>query len=755
MTLADCLAIHDGETHVTGLDGPITIVRDRWGIPHIRAVSAHDAFFGQGFCLAQDRLWQLELGRHMAHGRTASLLGHDFLGLDVQNRTIGFGRLAKAEWEQQSSGAQATLEAYAAGINAAIETQPLPYEFSIIGHTMQPWSPIDSLAIMKLHQSGQQWASKLKYGQIAASLGAAAVSAAISAVPHNVPVIVPSGARWTGEPHPFDVDIERAMGEPDGTVAAGGGSNCWVIHGSRTTTGAPLVAGDPHLGLTIPGPWYIIHMECPEFKAAGTCNPGYPGPIFYGHNTHVAWTMTHTQGDRWDIYRERVRSGSRGPEYLFRGTWEPFTRGDETFTVRDSETETHPIWSTGHGPVIFGNPESDDEVLAARWGLADAAHDIDALLTVILAKTAAEARTGFRQYDSVSGNFCFADTNGDIGYQYAGRIPKRPAWLVPVPGWTGEHEWQGDVPKDELPCEENPAVGYLMTANNRTTTDDYPHYLTYTASRFRSERLRELIDATPSFALDDMRRLQSDITSIGAREVTTAILAVPVTDDGAHQLQQLFRDWDAALRPESAAALAYDAICDALTLRTVRAYYDRATVQISFTHFEQRRILLDQLKERSPLMLVQDATWDDAVAAALAEAATTLAEHYGPSPSTWRWDARHEVRWRHNLARQSGLATLLNLAPFGVGGDASTPFCTTSDYDASVMAGVSYRQVLDLTDLNAAQICIVPGNSGQPGSPHYADNVERWRDVKYHPLYINWADIAANAEATLILSVPL
>jgi len=238
----DCLASHAGELRLSGLDASVTIIRDRWGVPHIRAGGVRDAFFGQGFCIGQDRLWQLELYRHMAHGRAASLLNKGLLRLDVQNRRLGFGRLAAAEWEHQSAEAKLVLQAYADGINAAIATQPRPYEFVQLDHTMAPWTPIDSLAVIKMVNSGNQWATKLKFGQIAAKMGAEAVEALVPGVPVGAALITPSGARWTGQPHPFKEDILSAMGQPDGPQNSGGGSNCWVIHGSRTATGWPLVA---------------------------------------------------------------------------------------------------------------------------------------------------------------------------------------------------------------------------------------------------------------------------------------------------------------------------------------------------------------------------------------------------------------------------------------------------------------------------------------------------------------------------------
>jgi penicillin amidase len=743
----ECLARHDGETRVAGLDGPVSIVRDCWGIPHVRATTTHDAFFAQGFCMGQDRAWQIELQRHMARGTTASLINKGLLNLDRSNRTLGFGRLADKEWTHQTPEARAVLEAYAAGVNAAIATQPVPFEFRVLGHSMRPWTPADSLAIIKMVSAGQIWAAKLKYGQIAAHLGAEAVEAMLPVVPEGSSIIVPSGASWTGEPHPYLRDITVAMGEPDGVVAAGGGSNCWVVAGARSESGAPLVAGDPHLPVTLPGQWYLMHIECPEFTVAGAVNPGYPGPMFYGHNTEVAWTMTHAQGDRFDLYRERIRKGARGPEALFRGEWQPLERIDERFEVRSEDAGKGETWLTRHGPVVFGDPERDDEVVAAAWGLAEPAHDIDAMLAMLRASNTAEAHDALRTYDSLSGNFCFADMAGEIGYQYAGRIPRRKPAIVPVPGWTGEHEWDGDVPKAELPATGNPANGYLLTANNKTTTADYPHYLSYVATTYRADRLRELLQAQDTFDTADMAAMQGDQTSVPARGFAAAFASARPATDGGRQLAAMFAGWDARLNAESPAALALDAVCEALAERTVRAFFAPVKVAPAVTGPEERRILFDQLTSRSGLMLVADSDWEGAFAGALESAANTLRDRFGEDRADWRWDSVHQVRWRHNLGRDGELADVLNAPNVPIGGDGTTPFATAADLDGYVMAGVSYRQIFDMSDLNGAQVCIPPGNSGQPGSPHYLDNLERWRAVEYHPLFIDWGDIEANAEA--------
>lgn len=747
----DCLVQTAGEIAVSGIDGPIRVVRDRWGIPHIRAGSVRDAFFGQGFCIGQDRAFQLELRRQMAHGRAAAFLNRGLQRADLVNRKVGFLRHAHREWQVQSAEARLILQAYADGVNAAIAAGPRPYEFHLLDHTMAPWSPVDTLAIMKMVAVGNQWATKLRYAKAAAARG---VEALVNLLPDHIPgmaLITPSGARWTADEHPYAEALHHLIDEPEGTVAAGGGSNCWVIHGARTTTGAPIVCGDPHLNVRIPPEWHVMHMECPEFTVAGPCTPGAPGPLYYGHNTRVAWTMTHAGGDRWDVYRERIRQGPAGPEAEFKGEWQPLTRHEETIELRGAAPVRETWWETRHGFVAMGDPARDDEVAAARWGLTEPGHDFDALLPLYTASTVARARESFRTYDTISGNFCFADQQGNIAYQYTGRIPKRPAWLLPVPGWDGAHEWDGDVPKDELPADENPPTGYIATANNRTTTPDYPHYLTFAASPWRADRLREIFEQQQTFSLDDMPPMHGDLISLQARELATRYLAAPATGTDARAMQDLLRGWDFDTGPDSRAALVYVETTEQLVALTVLPYYSADAWNAEQPEQERRGVLVRALRRDDPAMLGDLPSWDAAIERALANAAHALREKFGADTATWRWGAAHWMTWRHNLGRDPELAEIFNLPDTEVGGDGATLWATQARYGRGSDHGVSYRQIFDMADLGAARILIPPGNSGRPGSPHYADNVERWRTLEYHPLLINWPAIEANAEGELRL----
>lgn len=761
----DCLAQHSGIISVSKefpIDNDIEIIRDKWGIPHIKATSSHDIFFAQGYCLGQDRLWQLELFRHLALGRASELLGEGLIRRDQQNRKLGFGRYAEIDWEAQTELSKMILQAYADGINAAATSNPLPYEFHIIGepndpHKMHPWDPTDSLAILKMVSANAQWASKLQYGKIANNLGGQAVEALIPDIPFDTSLITPAGTRWLDETHPYAIDSEVAGGEPDGIVGAGGGSNCWVIGGEKTTTGKPLIAGDPHLAISIPAQWYLLHMECPEFTAAGPCSPGYPGPVYYGHNSKVAWTMTHAQGDRWDLYREKIEfkknnsSSNQIPHSQFESKWEPLKKFNEIFNIKNSESQELEIWETHHGVVISGNPISDKEVIAAKWGLAEPTHDMDALWKVLNAKDNNDLQLALQNYDSISGNYCFADQSGNITYQYVGRIPNRPGWLVPVPGWDGKHEWKGSIPKNELPAEHNPKLGYIVTANNRTTSSDYPYYLSFSSTRFRADRLNTLMENIDVFSNESMTTLQSDILSLAHLEFVQHVASSTFSNELAQNLQARLVKWDGKMHVNSS---------EAVLANEARNQLAKATVEQYFNYVEglpplaptSHNVLLSEMHKNSTLMLDQFDNWDMAIEFSLLEAYKILSVKQGDNIDNWQWGEEHKITWKHNLGRDPEFRSIFDLDPIAMSGDRNTVWNVGTPLGATGMHGVSYRQILDLKDLNSALVVIPPGNSGQPGSPHYADHIENWIDVKYNPLFVNWDDVQSNKESDLRLT---
>ena len=362
-----------------------------------------------------------------------------------------------------------------------------------------------------------------------------------------------------------------------------------------------------------------------------------------------------------------------------------------------------------------------------------------------------DARQGFRRYDSISGNFCFADQQGDIGYQYTGRVAIREARLTPVNGWDGKHEWNGDIPADELPQDLNPADGVIITANNRTTTDDYPYYLSFSQTPYRADRLRELLQGRDDWSPEDMPEVQSDQTSLHARFVAERVGQAKVSAGAAADLQSMIAGWDGHMSVESAPALAYYEFCEQLIGLTVRPYFDSPS-RLAASSYEEMRILHEQLQTDSLLTLPEGKTWDDVIGEALTTTASVLTERHGDDRSQWRFGDAHPVTWRHNLGRDPERAARFNVGDFPKGGDGNTPNNATGLINQPADHGVSYRQIFDLSNLNGARIVLPPGNSGRPDSAHYNDHIHKWLEMEYFPLYIDWDDIEANSEGSLTLS---
>ena len=460
--------------------------------------------------------------------------------------------------------------------------------------------------------------------------------------------------------------------------------------------------------------------------------------------------MTHAQGDRWDVYRERIARNGSGPTAQWLDGEEPLQRRDEVIEIRGEEAVTQTVWSTRHGPVVHGDPEADDEVLAARFGLADPCHDFDGMLTIFTADNIHAARQGFRRYDSISGNYCFADQQGAIGYQYTGRVPRREAKLTPVNGWDGAHEWDGEIPADELPQDLNPDTGVIITANNRTTTADYPYYLSFSQTPYRADRLRELLHGRDDWAPEDMPQVQSDQTSLHARYTAGRVAQAAVNGESALTLQSLLAAWDGHMAVDSAAALAYYEFCEQLIALTVRRYFN-APARLAQSSYEEMRILHEQLKADSALTLPAGTSWDDAIGEALGNAAAVLTERHGADQRGWQYGDAHPVTWRHNLGRDPERAARFNVGDFPKGGDGNTPNNATGLINQPADHGVSYRQIFDLAALNGARIVLPPGNSGRPDSSHYRDHMDKWLNMEYFPLYIEWEDIESNSEGSLRL----
>jgi penicillin amidase len=727
------LPVTAGCARVAGLHEPVTIRRDGRGIPYVRAATALDAVFGAAYALAQDRLWQLDLFRKIAAGRSAELLGPALFGLDSHYRRLRVRRYAEAEWASQAGSGRDVLEAYAAGVDAAMSSNPLPVEFAIVGVTPEPWTPVDSLSIYKMATLtvAGGYTQKLLNLRIAARFGSETLRELLREAPQEATTGVEAAYDWDALLDGLDAAVLETAGKPDG-------SNNWAVSGALTASGKPLLAGDPHLPISVPAQWYQVSLSCPEFSAAGVWSPGYPGFMYYGFNGSVAWSVTTSTSDQHEVYLERMRDGA-GPEYETAAGWQPCTVQHEMLRARGGESREIELMQTGHGPVL---QRADGRGLSLRWAARGPSHDFDAVLPMMKAQTAAEFCAALALLESNHSNFIVADTGGKIRYQLTGRLPRRPfgGRAIPVPGWDGKHEWDGWIPFEEMPCVEDPPSGWLATANNRIDAPAPGRHLQVSdAGPYRVERIRELLRSRGHVSVRDFQAMQGDQTSIALRSLGRSLAAAldDSSDPRARSVCELLAGWQGETWVDSAAAAIVTRVRDGLVDQTTGRIYREVSDGNLGTL--PRKALHRTFEAGSSGLLDGFAEdWPAALRKALGLALDELEAELGPDPSVWALGRLQQMQFRHNLGRQQPWDELFNLPALPIGGDFSTVFCVSPpDGSRTADNGTSFRVIVDLAEPRVAWTVLPPGQSGHPASPHYGDGCDAWLNVAYRRLCLD------------------
>jgi penicillin amidase len=745
-----------------GLDGPVEIVRDTLGIPHVRAGSRHDAFFAQGFVHAQDRLWQLEFDRRRGLGRWAECAGAAAVEWDAFARRMRLGATARADYAAFDADTRGVFDAYAAGVNAFISsTKQLPVEFGLLDITPEPWDPWHSCAVFKVrHVLMGVWGTKLWRARVLTHLGPELAVKLGTFGDHDGVLVVPPGAAY----HQALADLsELQPGEAALAEAAElqGGSNNWAVHGTRTASGKPLVAGDPHRFLDTPNVYYQNHVACPEFDVIGYSFGGVPGFPHFAHNRQVAWCITHAMADYQDLYVERFKADDPS-QYELQGEWRPAERSRETIGVRDGASVEIDVTRTLHGPVVIGDPASG-HAITMRYTATDVPNPgLQCLLPMLLANNVAELTAAMRDWVDPCNNLIVADVHGDIAYLHRGRVPLRSkanAWL-PVPGWNGEHEWHGNVPFDELPRLLNPDTGFIATANNRVVGPEYPYYLGLNyAPPFRATRvvarLSELRDAT----IADMAAVHADRLSLPSRTFVAALSGAHFDDARVQDALQRLRDWDNVMDKGAVAPSIYIALRDQLG-RALLAQPQLAVLRQNPFAGEPQTIspearlwapIVTMLENDDHAILPEGRSWSDVLADALTRAVGALTEQLGPDMDAWQWGKLHTTNPTHPLAPVfPQLADQLNPPSVSIGGDGDTVQAAAIFPAQSFRVnGMSVtRYAFDTADWDKSAWVVPLGSSAHPASPHYADQAADWSEVQLRPMLYSWDKVEANAETT-------
>lgn len=782
-----------GSLRLAGAAAEVRIERDIHGIPTVRAASEHDAAFGLGVAHAQDRLWQLETHRRIAAGRLAEVLGPGALDTDRFMRALGVRRAAAAQWQQLPAASKAALQAYADGINAVLREggQARPPEMLVLGITPEPWHPVDSLAwaLMMAWDLGGNWTTELLRLRLALQMPVARIDQLLPPYPGEQPLPTTDyaalyrGLKLDGAATATAWQRLEEIAPESGVQ--GVGSNNWVLAGSRSSTGKPLLANDPHLRLSTPVLWYFARLvvdgppgQTPTLQVVGATLPGLPGVVL-GQNTRIAWGFTNTAPDVQDLYLEEI-DPQDATRYRTPEGWAAFETATETLRVKGRPDVSMTVRRTRHGPVIsdagatpdvLGPRDRPSHVLAMRWTALDADHDpVGPALAMQRAASVAGFFAATRGWVAPMQNMVVADADGHIGLIAPGRVPlRRPDndlhGLAPAPGWDARYDWAGWVPVDEAPRELDPERGYIASANQRITPPGYRHYLTSEwALPYRQQRIEQLLAARPRHSLADLAAMQADQKSLAVPALLPWLQRAKSVHPLAAAAQAALAGFDGTMDAERAAPLIFWAwqrqLAQAVFADDVSpALWEKSLAGRHFQDALQGVLQRDDAAwcddRRTPLA----ETCAEQAGAALTRALEELRQLQGGDVASWRWGRAHQVRAEHRpFSRVPLLAGLFELrAP--VGGDTQTVNVTRVNLRPDGVTGERYlsdhgaslRALYDLADPAQSRVVSSSGQSGIVFSPLYRSFLRPWLQGQAVPLWPR--EPAAGGEALRVLRV--
>jgi penicillin G amidase len=747
-------AAADATVLLTEVERPVRLYRDEWGIPHIRAHSTRDAFFGQGYAHAMDRFWQMDASRKQMEGRWAQWVGPAGLPADRLARRLRAAAASIRDYEALGPEAKAMVDAYTAGVNACLRsrTHRAPVEYDLLGVTPEPWEPWHCVASMRQrgYLMGSVW-FKLWRAAALPVVGAENVARLRYDDDGADRLCIPPGTdtnRWIASLDDLKEPIQ-ALSLLAGRADTDGGSNNWAIAPSRTTTGRPLLAGDPHRVFELPGMYAQLQLACDDFDAIGFTIPGVPAFPHFGHNANVAWCVTHAFADIHDLYVERFDPADPS-RYWHKDRWLQAETTTENIKVAGAQTAGVDITKTIHGPVIAGDPTSGSALTLKSVQFFDLDRSLDCLLPMLRADSVDSLFDAVRDWGVIDHNLVAGDTGGHIGHLVRAKVPRRPeinGWL-PVPGWTGEYEWDGMIGAEQMPRADDPARGYLVTANNRVVTTvpgtgDY--FCTDAHPPHRAKRIEELISQLTLASPQDMAQIHQDDLSAPARLFQAALASVTPGSAQAGAVKAALLAWDGRLSPDSAAATSYSRLRWALARIVARttglagtANDELMRLPGSTSAASKLWWVLPDLLRSGDLGLTGGRTW----AELLAEALDAVAAEQQNVP----WLQVHTAALAHPLTRPLKTApATFSPGGAGIGGDNDTVWATGCYDEAGLAAvyGAVARYVFDVGDWDNSTWIVVGGASGDPASPHYVDQHQAWARCELIPMRYSWDLITA------------
>lgn len=752
-----------GAATIASLDGNVSVIRDQHSVPHIFADTQHDAYRALGYVHAQDRFFQMEFARRTAAGRLSEIVGPPGLGGDRFMRTLGVYRLAEASVASLSPQARAALNAYVEGVNAWLtdpDTQR-PAELIILGVTPEPWRAADSAAwvrLMALLLSGD-WRTEILKAQLSETL-----------TPEQLRDL------WPDEPEGAPTTMTMAPGVQKQLAALASSlpdifpeasaSNEWIVSGARSASGKPLLANDPHLGLTAPGMWHLARIVTPDFKAAGAAIPGQPF-FMVGQNGYLSWGLTTTHSDTQDLFIERLLPDDPG-QYLTPTGSLPFETRIEDIKIRGRGTpERLVVRSTRHGPVISDISSDSSELAGAGSVIAlsfaalrEDDQTANAIFGMNTARTVSDFRTALRDFHAPMQNVAYAHTDGQFGFVAAGRLPIRPGGPgnLPQAGWTGENDWAGFVPFDDLPQVQNPENGVVINANNRVAPRDYPHVIANDwPEGFRAQRIENLLAESSVQTLDRFAEIQNDVVSLGALALLEGAIGPQSDVDAETEVTRLLNNWNGSMSNNLAEPLLYAAFANALRKQLID---DELGENAERYRGVPIRVLAHMIAAKTAwcddVTTIALESCETTVMTALIRALGTIEDSHGDDREDWQWGDSHIASFAHPLLRLAGpLSDMLGPRVTTGGGNHTInrgTYRSQTDGRFPHVHGPGLRALFDMAAPGEARYMIAPGQSGKMVSPHFSDLAEAWAKGDYIVLKGDLESLRTTARSELTLT---
>ncbi len=762
--LRSTLPDYNGQITIPGIIKPVDIIRDSYGMPHIYAQTDADAYFALGYCIAQDRLFQMDLMRRAARGKLAEILGKDLVPVDRYFRTITAGKSFEeiaAAYKHETISAAKT---YAAGVNYFIKHHkgPLPIEFTILGYEPEPWQPSDAVAIQYVMASDLNTAFSVEmlHAAVIEKVGETMAQEIFPEYAEGYPLIIPEGLATLE----FLKTLNLAR-EVRGT-AGGGASNSWVVAGKKSATGKPIFAYDPHLGHRTPGIWYEAHIVSPAMNVSGALLPGIPFVII-GANEHVAWGFTNVMADDADFYIEKINPAN-SDQYEFMGRWQDMTIKEGVIKVKDADDIKFKVRLTRHGPIvdeINKYKEEKNTALAMRWTAYEVLQATP-FYYLNTARSVDDIEKAAEHYKCPGQNWVYADDKGNIGFWAAVAIPIRDGFsgAVPVPGWDGKHEWKGYVPTRQQPHLKNPARGWIATANNKHVGDDYPYPIShYYAMPDRFVRIEEMITAKEKFDTQDFAKMQVDFYVVLAKEWVPMMLASLSLSgkrfsEKEKKATAALKKWNFVAGTEDIAPTVFHATINEMVKNIFKK---RLGEDLYGQYIKNDDVVFNAMRN---LIVTGRSRWfddpdtaekegiNDLIGKSFTEAIVYLNEKMGSNVDDWKWGKLHTLTLYHPFGESSSLmGYFMNIGPYPMGGSIATvnpqPYKLSEPWEG--YHGASLRYIVDFADRKNSRRVIPAGISGNFMSPHYDDQAELWRTGKYRPFVLDRKSVEEDARYRL------